>query len=538
MSDNENTEAQIVESQAVDGTYKIETTEDGVFLSVNPPKDGGIPVREPIIVQDLKARNIKDFNYGLVISTAKEASGRPVKICEKVVTVEPEIQVLVDRDRMGASLTIVIPKNSRPVTLEETLEKLHTAGVVTGIDMDAVKLAIERPNLKVVCAVGEAPVNGVDAVIVFLFDTEKKGHPEELADGRVDFKDLNLFTIVNEGDVLAEKTPATPGTVGSDVLGQPAYAKAGKDRLLPIGKNVFADGNKVIAAISGQLQIANNKLTVSPVIEIKEDVDLSTGNIDFIGNVLVRGSVQTGFTVRADGNVEIGGTVSGGTVEGKNVIIRAGIQGMQRGYIKAAEDVVTKFIENATVSAGGDIIVADTVLHSQINAGKKIIVEGKRGFIAGGHVMAAEEIRAKIVGTHMAVPTDLEVGVNPDVREEYQTLRKDLKRVEVSLDQTQKGLVILKTFNPADLPPEKRELLLKFTKAQFLLAGQLENMRKRIAEIDLIFEEARFGKIRVSDTVYPGVKIVIGTLVKPIREPLKFVSFYSEEGEIKIGSYK
>jgi uncharacterized protein (DUF342 family) len=52
------------------------------------------------------------------------------------------------------------------------------------------------------------------------------------------------------------------------------------------------------------------------------------------------------------------------------------------------------------------------------------------------------------------------------------------------------------------------------------------------------FEEMRAGRIKVSDIIYPGVKVVVGTLVKPIRDTLKFVSLYAEDGEIKIGGFK
>jgi uncharacterized protein (DUF342 family) len=323
-----------------------------------------------------------------------------------------------------------------------------------------------------------------------------------------------------------------------DVLGQPIMPKPGKDMVLPLGKNVRAEDNKIYAAISGQFQLSNGKIHVSPVIEIKGDVDLSTGNVEFVGNVVIRGSVQTGFVVKADGNVEIAGSVCGGTVEGKNVVIRMGIQGMQRGYVKSKENLTTKFIENATVSAEGDVMVSDVILHSNVSAGKRVIVEGKRGFIAGGHVIAAEEVRAKTVGTHLAVATDLEVGVNPAIRAEYTELKREVRKNEVTLDQAQKTLNVLKNIGTNDLSPEKREMLLKLTKAQFQMAGQLEAMRKRVAEIELLFEEMRYGRIRVSETVYPGVKIVIGTLVKPIRENLKYASFHSEDGEIRIGSYK
>ncbi len=477
---------------------------------------------------------------GQVVRAVKEASGSPIKISDKSTAdlTEPEIQILVDRDRMGASLTVVIPKNSRPLAMEEVYDKIHAAGILHGIDREAVQRAYDRPGIQVVCAKGDPPVDGTNAVIEYTFDLTKKGQPVELPDGRVDFKDLNLYTVVAEKDVLAEKTPPTQGTTGTDVLGQPVFAKAGKDLLMPAGKNVYVDDNKLVAGIAGQMQIVNNKVHVSPVIEIKGDVDLSTGNIEFVGNVVIRGSVQAGFTVKADGNIEIYGSVSGGTVDGKNVLIRMGIQGMQRGYVKAKETVATKFIENANVSADGDIIVTDTILHSKVHAGKKVLVEGKRGFIAGGHVMATEEIRAKIVGTHLAVATDLEVGVNPDIRDEYQRIRKELKQAENNLDQAQKTLLVLKKFDQSDMPPDKREMLLKLTKSQFLLAGQVDTLRRRVTEIELIFEEARYGRIRVSDIVYPGVKIVMGPLVKPIRENHKYVSFFSEEGEIKIGSFR
>jgi len=539
MNDEETRIGETATPENVDGSFRLTLGEDGVYLTVNPPQAGGAPVREPAVMNEIKNRDIAAVNFSMVVRAVREATGAPVKIADKTaVEAEPEINVLVDRDRMTASLQINRPKGSRPLTIEEVQAKIHAAGVVHGIDQEAVRRAFDRPGTPVTCARGDAPENGTDAQIRYCVNMENKGRPVELEDGRVDFKDLNLFTVVAEGDLLAEKTPPTPGVPGVDVLGQPIYPKPGKDVPLPVGKNTHADGNKIYASIAGQLQIVNNKITVSPVIEIKGDVDLSTGNIEFVGNVVIRGSVQTGFTVKADGNVEIYGSVSGGTVEGRNIVIRMGIQGMQRGYVKARENLTTKFIENATVSAEGDIMVNDVILHSNVSAGKRIIVEGRRGFIAGGHAIASEEIRAKTVGTHMAVATDLEVGINPAIRAEYQNLRRELKKTEATLDQAQKALNILRNVNPSDLPPEKREMLLKLTKAQFHMTGQAETMRKRIMEIELLLEEMRYGRIRVAETVYPGVKIVMGTLVKPIREPLKFVSFYAEEGEIKIGSFR
>lgn len=525
----------------LDGYYTITVHEkDGIYLEVKAPEGEGKAVAEPVVFEDLSNRKIAKYDRQAVMRTVREAAGVPVKIAEPPEPeAEPEIQVIVSRDKMEASLQIVVPRNShKAVTLEDVMAKITQSGIVFGIDHEAVRKAIEKPGFRAVCAQGQKSVDGKNAFIKYHIDTENKGRPAEMEDGRVDFKNLSIFTTVREGDVLAEKIPPTQGAPGVDVLGQSVAAKPGKDMLFPIGKNVKINGNMIVASIAGQLIIANNKINVVPVIEIKEDVDLSTGNIEFVGNVVVRGSVQAGFTVKAEGNIEIGGNISGGIVEGKNVAVRMGIQGMHRGYIKASENVTAKFIENASVIAGNDVVVNDVILHSKIQAGKKVIVEGRRGLIAGGTIMAGEEIRAKNAGTYMATVTELEVGANPQLRDEYQNLRKEIKKVEQNLDQAVKALNILKSMEQDKLPPDKREMLLKLTKAQFHLVGQAEAMRNRMLEIELELEEIRYGRIRLADAVYPGVKIMVGTLVKPIREQLKYVSFYAEDGEIKIGSFK
>ncbi|BBB93157.1 MAG TPA: FapA family protein [Methylomusa anaerophila] len=542
MSDTEERLLEQAENEidTLDGYFNITTDEQGIFLAVFPPQGSGKPVKSQAILDAFSNLGIDKVDNALLIRTVKEAAGTPVKFGEKPVEAEPDIEVVVSRDRMEASLNIVIPKGCRrQVSMEEVMEKIQKAGVVFGIDQAIIQRAFEKPGVMVVFAQGKKQENGTNASIKYAIDFENKGRPVELEDGRVDYKNLNMFITVEKDQLLAAKIPATPGESGTDVLGNEVVAKPGKDVVLPLGKNVVAiDKYSIVAGQAGQVVVQGNKIHVIPVIEIKEDVDLSTGNVEFVGSVVIRGSVQTGFSVKAEGDVEIGGNVCGGIVEGKNIIIRMGIQGMNRGYVKAGENVVAKFAENATIIAGKDAIVDDVVLHSRISAGKHVTVLGKRGLIVGGHVSAGEEIKAKVVGTNLATNTDLEVGVNPALREEYQQIRKEVKKVELSLEQTQKALNLLRSMNQATLPPDKREMLLKLTKAQFHLMGQLETMRNRITEIELQLEEMRHGRIKVADSVFPGVKVVVGTLVKPIRELVKFASFYAEDGEVKVGSYQ
>lgn len=180
MIDSENTVAQADGVSGIDGKYEIAVGEDGIFLTVYPPQEGGAPVREPDVAKDLQNRNLKGLNFGLIMRTVKEATGNPVKLGEKPVIVEPEVQVLVDRDRMEASLTLVVPNNSRPLTMEEFMEKIRSVGVVHGLDQEAIQRAFDRPGARVICAKGTSPIDGTDARMQYHFDLSKKGQPVNL----------------------------------------------------------------------------------------------------------------------------------------------------------------------------------------------------------------------------------------------------------------------------------------------------------------------------------------------------------------------
>jgi len=524
-----------------DEVFSIQVREDGVFLIVMPPAEGEALVEVGQILDELAVQKIDDFNRMALEDAINARNGTPVKIAEiQKEKPDAEISVMVSRDRMEAFLQIELPGGATKPSIETVKERISKAGVtVVGLMEDAIDLAVRQPGLRVLCAKGTMPENGTDARIEYRVDMTNRGKPVETADGGVDFKNLGLYINVEKGQVLAEKIVATPGVPGSDVCGNAVPSRPGKDVLLHPGSNIqVIDGTKLVAAVGGNLMQVGGKMTVAPILQIKGDVDLSTGNIDFAGDVVIQGSVQEGFLVKAGGNVDIAGMVSGGSVQGLNITIRLGILGLNKGVITATGSVVAKFVENATVTADQDILVSDVVLHSRLSAGKKIRVEGRRGQIVGGVATAGDEIIAKSVGSTSTTPTELQAGVNPKLREEYFALRKELKNTETGLDQLQKGLYTLRSIDQNLLAPEKKDLLLKLTRAHFTTLGQVETMRKRMCELEIAYEELKGGQIKISDYVYSGVKIVIGALVKPIQEDARFLTYYAEAGEIKFRPFK
>ena len=87
------------------------------------------------------------------------------------------------------------------------------------------------------------------------------------------------------------------------------------------------------------------------------DVDASTGDIEYDGNVMIPGTVRTGFTVKAKGDIQVNGVVEGATlIAGGNIVIKRGVQGMSRGRLVSGGDICAHFFESANVEAKGDVL--------------------------------------------------------------------------------------------------------------------------------------------------------------------------------------
>jgi uncharacterized protein (DUF342 family) len=520
--------------------YQVTVEPNGVYLTVSPPLSGELGINPRELYAELLARDLHTVKRDAVMRAVSAPTGKPVLVGEYPGPEGPEIKVEVSQTKMEASVEVIPSRKGTKPSIKEMKSWLAEKGVVFGINEPQLELALDRPKHPVNIATGMPATDGTNGRIEYAIDFSKTGKPKEEIDGRVDFHDLNLVFNVRAEDVIAQKIPKTDGIPGSTVTGEAVPAKPGKDIPSPLGKNVYMDEAGMIrAGIDGQIQIINGKINVNPVFEVKEDVDVSTGSITFVGSVIVHGSVQMGFFIKAEGDIEVYGTVSGATLEGNDIMVKNGIQGMQRGHIRAKGKVTAKFIENANVFAQDSVTVAEAILHSNVSAGRKVVVQGRRAAIVGGTVRAGEEILSRVVGSNLATPTSLEVGVNPELRDELSKVKKEMKDVQYNLEQTQKAVQLLKNLETnGTITQEKKEMLLKVTKSYYNLVGQHESLRNRVSDIEQQIEELRNGRIKVSETVHPGVKIVVGTAILPIRDRVSFATFYEENGDVKIGAYR
>lgn len=540
--------------------YLFEFKPDGVFLTVYPTEDSEMLFELSDMRQILKEYGVTDYDMGELARAVRAADGQPCKLAthfeasvsppstRKEEAAPEEIvdnremmsyQLEVSKDRMTVTMKINRQPGQRPPSKDEILKDLAGRRITFGIDEEAIERGLEH-GAQTVIAKGKPPEAGKDAKIIRKFNAEQKGKIAEDKYGRVDYKNLNLFILAKKGDILAERVPHTMGVEGTNVFGDTIKPKPGKPKPVPAGKNTeIQDENFVVATMDGQIVEANNKFSVDPRLEIKGDIGVGTGNIDFVGAVDVSGSVQQGFKVKATGTVSINGGVNGGVVEGYNVVIKGGIigAGPGKGVVIAQEDVQAAFVENGTVEAGGEIQISDVALHSDLRAGIRIVVEGKRGLVTGGYLAAGEEIRAKVIGNPALVASRLVVGVNPSLQKRYQAACKEYSESKKKLKQLTQALNTLGKIDVSMLPPQRAEQIAQLTRSQFPLAGQVERSERLIKELEEQIAQMKNGRIRVSDRVYPGQKLIVNSIVKHIQTEEQHCTFQVEDDEVKVGPY-
>jgi hypothetical protein len=389
---------------------------------------------------------------------------------------------------------------------------------------------------KVLLAEGKLPVDGQDAELIYHF--QQKNKTSLIDDDRktVDLYELNKIINVKKGEKLVSKIPATSGEDGIDVFGNVIPAISGHDKSIPTGKNVVLNMEKdaLYACLDGQVQLENQKIHVFPIYEVNGDVDAAIGHIDFVGTVVIRGNVLTGFRINASHEIHVNGTVEGATlVAGGSIHIHDGITAGFKGRIETGENLTVAFIQEANVYAKKDITVMNSIIHSDVKAGGNITCSG-RGLIVGGEVKAGGSIQLKWAGNEAFTPTSLVVGVDPAIVEELENALNQLKSLENNETQLNQGLQYLDQIirMKGALPKDKLMLKIKLNDQLLRLKKEKMRLKQQIEILEQHFKEVDKGNIIVTSSIYPGVTIKIGKYAKHVTQNMKGARFQCIQNEI------
>ncbi|MDR1862689.1 MAG: FapA family protein [Treponema sp.] len=533
-----------------DGDLFVHLSYDGVFLKVVPPEGRGKKVDTHSALRALQDRSMIDIDENLVARVVRGASGEYVRIgdFEHWPINDSMVAVEISEGEMKAFITVTPPGTGGcDISMETYLSFLRNNRVVYGVNEAFLKEFADRPvyREKIMVAEGINPINGQDSYIQYNFETDQtKLKLRQGSNGRIDFKDLNIIKNVVENQPLAWKIPPEAGVSGRTVTGKVLPAKNGKDSPVPLGKNVHLsdDGTIVIADINGQVVLSDGKINVEPVYTVQGDVNLKTGNIIFLGTVIINGNVEDGFSVKAAGNIEVNGMVEKAELDAEgDIIVHQGIIGKNSGFLRAGSSIWARFIENAVIESGNMVVVSDGIINSQVDAYKSIVCQGKRAQIVGGRLRASEKISAKILGSPTGgTETICEVGIDPKSKMQLEKLLADKEDAEKQFEDIHLNLQTLINIRKQrnSLPEDKEIYMRELMGKRRLLDSNLQKINEDINKIQEFLNTIKtVGRVSASSKVYPGVKILIKDAVNEIRTEYKAVTFVLENGLVRVAGY-
>lgn len=433
--------------------------------------------------------------------------------------------VRISYDEMEAYLTLPVVSGSEGYTSASILDALRKSNVTTGIDHEIIKNMIQEEiyGREMIVARGTPVEDGTDGYYEYNFNTDINNKPEIRPDGTVDYWSIHVVEIVEEGQVIAIYHEPVDGSNGITVKGKVKAAKRGRpqSQLRGVGFERSEDNLVYTSLMDGKIEMKNGRIMISSVYEIYGNADLSTGNIDFRGDVIIHGNVTTGSKIIATGSITIDGSAEACELKaGKDIILRGGMMGQNKASVRSRGNIFAKFIEYALIECDG-AIQANSFLDCEVVCGDKVYVNGKQGTIVGGNVYGVRGIETFSAGNASEIQTELRAGVGQDTIERIQKLENQLDQIYESIEKIEKGLRQFdemgrqKGIDIRNNPQRVALLRTKIVKQADIAAAQEE-----LGRLENVVENAKGAIIRIEKFLYPGVMIYIDNcdvLVKEIR---------------------
>lgn len=501
-------------------------------------------IKEGFSLKDFEAvmknyPRLKLTSFQMLRRALSEPSATPVEIGIWL----PVFVLSVSKDGMMVTLQVNDQQDDLFKDEERLNQEITLAANSMSLRCDLRRVTCEevQQEKNVVVGVGIEPEKGVDAVITYYESPVKK--PVIREDGRADYFDMNFICEVEKDQWLGEKIPATEGESGVNVYGEIVQALAGKDASLRYDPNSVyeseEDGHIVLRARhNGVLDIEDGVVKLLQHLTINGDVGVETGNLDFKGSILVKGTVLPGYRVRALGDISIEGNTG---VTGAELIesmsgdvnIRGGIFGNNSMVVRAGKNIYAKHANDVTLEAMGDIFISNYVMGSHLTA-QNVYLDEHCGKIIGGETFVTQTIRTAFAGNPHERMTRLMVVV-PDraerlaearaLAEESEQLKEEYKKRELQVAQ-------LESFYD------------KMTQAQrFAFENSKQaaaSIKKRIIQLDeqiqtVLLSVRMVGKeeVIVTKEVYPGTIIQIGKLSSMVKKAT-CGTFKIEGGELNV----
>ncbi|WP_432665028.1 FapA family protein [Wukongibacter baidiensis] len=441
-----------------------------------------------------------------------------------------DIFIDISSNYYEAFITIESLGDEVSISRDDIISALKRKNVVFGLKNDVIDTIVNNPHdiYKLSVAEGEQHINGEPGRIEYNFDMENKKKPTMLSDGTVDHKHINYILKASKGEILAKKILPTESKDGKTVTGRTIKGKPGKLVDFKVGKNVTVsdDGILLLASEGGMIKVDDGRISIIKILEINDDVGISTGNINFEGKVLVKGNVNTGFSINSGDDVEIFGVVEGSEITARNIIIHKGVHNNAK--LVSSGNISAHFMESCYAEAKGDIF-CDSIIHCDITCLGRIVASEKKGLILGGSINVRKQVVAKTIGSQIGSTTRIYVGIDESLLIELKNTKSSIEDAKADMKKINQAIDILQSKRSQD--PKKEIFLTKYLKTREQYITKIKNMEQRMKELYTLLDSLKSSNIS-SEQIYPGTNIRINNSHYIVKKSMINVKLMKEDGEI------
>lgn len=433
------------------------------------------------------------------------------------------VEIKSDDNGKSALMTVTAPQGGgAEITEAMVINELKRAGVVHGVDEAAYRMVVKKRMYShpTVVAKSTPPKNGENGYITFRFDKDHKLKPHQNEFGVADFRELDAIVPIHKGDVIADIVLPGEGTPGTDIFGREIPPQPGIPAKVSLGKNtlVTTDGLQVVAACDGHIVFGNGSFQVEEAVTIKTDLDISVGNINFFGDVHIKGNVMEGFAVNAGKNVKIDGSVFGGEVTaGGNVTI---VGGCINSKLTCDGNADIGFCENSELFVRGNLsskqfAFCDVFCYGAVTA------KGPTGVIAGGKVTSMHDVNAGIIGSMKYTSTEIYIGDGSVLYARRREAEANLKESSRIFATAVKNLAFLKQrkfMQGGTLTDAQQKQFRTETQSKLFHTMRINELQTLIDQLDEDIKNKDSLRANVTGTIYPGSKFIVNFLTLDITE--------------------
>ncbi|MFT5758109.1 MAG: hypothetical protein ACI9LM_002848 [Alteromonadaceae bacterium] len=451
--------------------------------------------------------------------------------CVIANAIDATLSLSFSENDMVASIELTPAQGGKNITIAILAQFLIDQGLKLGIYQVAMESLVKKgeeakvdEKISLIMAKGRNPVNGDNGYIDYLVPdpTERVLRPKILDDGFVDMRDLGEICFVKKGLPVAKLINPTAGINGFDVKGKVLEAQKGEPCTFECGDNaVFLNEEKliIIADIDGMPKHQPNGVSISNVFIIK-NVDVSTGNINFDGSVIIEGNVCEAMKVISSNDVIVAGFVESAAIKaGGDICIGQSVIGHKvenefDGFgnsttLDAVGNIFAKFVQYSNLRAKGNITVEQYIAQSQVTLhgnlwiGREDKADGK---LFSSYIQAGKSVKTGVLGSISGAVTSIDFNHLLDALEEY---KKNIKDKSIStLNKTQKVCDLIEDIENKQI--DRSELLQKLNLALSKSLPFISKLNRLYYDKDdIITSHCAEIEVIVTDNIFPGAEIAI-----------------------------